>query len=259
MSLARRFALARERARSRAHRITVRRHHVPWPGLSPLRLVHLTDLHIGRATPDAVLQTALAQTSLLRPDLVVLTGDYLNHSLKHIGELERFLRALPRPCVASLGNHDHYSGVEVITGTIERHGIPVLRNNSQRVSLADGRVLEVVGVDDAFTGRHDVERAFDGVEDAASALVLSHSPAAADEIAARGGRLILSGHTHAGQLNTPRIERAVKRLTRQRYIAGWYDLAHGARLYVNAGLGASAISLRLGAAATPEVALLELV
>lgn len=244
-----------------ARREVVLTHHRPaLASGGGLRLVHLTDLHLGWSVSPERLATTLALARRAQPDLVVMTGDYLNHSLAHLGRLQRFAAELPRPCVATLGNHDHWSGAAEVRRTLEQAGVTVLANEHCRVALSGGRRLPVVGVDDSFTEHHDIEQAFDGLEAPGRALVLTHHPNAADAIAERGGALILAGHTHGGQLDLPVVTRAVSRAVGTRYLAGWYPVGEAgeARLYVNAGIGSSATPIRLGERAAPEVAVMDL-
>lgn len=240
-------------------RLRVRRHRVEFAAGRGLRIVHLTDLHVGLATRAAVLDEAARLTHSERPDLVVLTGDYVNRTLAYRKRLERFLRALPRPCVAVLGNHDHWTGGERVRSVLEDAGVHVLSNEWASVELAGGgRQLTVVGVDDETTGHADVPAAFAGLGDPASALVLTHHPNTADAIAAAGGRLVLAGHTHGGQVLVPGVTANLARMGGIRYLSGWHAVGEG-RLYVNTGLGAAVVGWRLGRAAWPEVAVLECV
>ena len=89
-------------------------------------------------------------------------------------------------------------------------------------------------------------------------LALTHLPDTGDDIAARGGRLILAGHTHGGQIRVPIITRAALRISGSRYVAGWYR-TRGGRLYVSAGVGSSVVRWRVGRQAQPEVTLLDLI
>lgn len=237
-------------------RLRLSRHRVRLGGEQPLRIVQLTDLHIGRATPAILLRQAVREARRARPDLVVLTGDYLNRSLRHLPALDRLVGRLPRPCVATLGNHDHWSGAESIANVLSRRGITVLRN-SHAVLRLRGRELTVVGVDDGTTGHADVRRALARVARPETALVLTHNPRTAEEIVVRGGRLVLAGHTHGGQIAIPRITRALARAGGMRYLSGWYPVGPG-RLYVSPGVGSAVIRLRLGRRAAPEAALFEL-
>jgi len=243
-----------------ARPLRVSHHQVRLVGQGRIRVVQLSDLHLGRSTRDALLRQTLAAVRDARPDLVVMTGDYLNHSLRFMPDLDRFLAELGCgsvcPCVAILGNHDHWSGAEAIRDTLERRGVHVL-GNSHLVLRAGGQALTVVGVDDGRTKHADVERAFSGVADPGRALVLTHFPATAREIVARGGRLVLAGHTHGGQLGVPRVAPAVARLVGTRYLSGWYPVGPG-RIYVSPGVGSSFL-FRMGRLAAPEVAVLDLI
>ncbi|MCA9553355.1 MAG: metallophosphoesterase [Myxococcales bacterium] len=240
-----------------APRVRIRHHQVPWSGRQALRVVHITDVHVGWSTPGVALAAAVDAARVARPHLVALTGDYVNTSLQHGETLRRFVRALPGPVVATLGNHDHWADGPGMAKLLEREGVMVLRNQWVEARPA-GQALRIVGVDDARTNNHDLERAFHRVEDPGSALVLSHDPSVADEIAEHGGRLILSGHTHGGQVQVPGLTDAVGRAVGMPYMGGWYDAAK-ARLYVNAGLGHSRAGLRVGKGASAEVAVLDLV
>jgi predicted MPP superfamily phosphohydrolase len=218
------------------------RHTVRWPGLErSVRVAHLSDLHLGRFTPRARIEAAILAVREARPDLTVLTGDYLNRSLQHARELETRLARLPRPCLAVLGNHDHWSGASGVERALLRAGALVLSNRSQRVR-GQGFELTVVGIDDAYTAHHRIRAAFSGLARPRDALVLTHHPGIATAIARLGGRLILTGHTHG--------ERAVH----GRFLQGFYELEN-ARLYVNPGLGTGRAAPRRVA---PEVAIFEL-
>ncbi len=216
-----------------------------------MRVVHLTDLHVGVTTPHRTLAGALAAVDVAQPDLVVLTGDYLNHSLEHLPRLRSFVRRLPGTVIATLGNHDHWSGPEAIAEGLRAEGVTVLENASVLF-----RGLPIVGVDDGHTGHDDPERAFAAVDDPARALVLQHAPATTPRVAEHGGRLVLSGHTHGGTIRVPRVTDAICDGLGQPYVAGWYRVGES-ELYVNAGLGHS--PFRAGEEAQPEVAIFDLV
>jgi predicted MPP superfamily phosphohydrolase len=248
----------RRRREPRGLRVT--RHQVPWNIRRPIRVVQLTDLHVSPSTLGGPLVFALEWVRRSTPELVVLTGDYLNYSLKYVDALAEFVRALPKPCVAILGNHDHWSGAEAVQAALKQGGAEVLVNESTTVVHADFE-LTVIGLDDGHTGRDDAPRAFAGVRRPEDALVLTHHPGTADEIAELGGRLILAGHTHAGQVHVPGITRALGKAMGYRYIAGWYPVGAVGQgwLYVNAGIGSSIMPFRIGHPATPEVAVFDLV
>lgn len=204
------------------------------------------------------LEEAIACIHDTGPDLVVLTGDYVNYGLQHLDTLKDLLSRLPRPAIATLGNHDHWSGAEPIQETLESIGIEVLVNTTRSIRFASKDKLEVIGIDDGRTGHHDIDRACAAAHQPDEALVLNHYPPIADRIAELGGRLIVSGHTHGGQLYLPGITPWVADKSGHPYLSGWYDVGEQARLYVNAGLGHSRAGLRIGEPAYPEIAFLEL-
>lgn len=209
-----------------------------------LRVVQLTDIHVGWGTSTETLHTAQVQARLTRPDLLVLTGDYLNHSLAEMDTLRAWVRGLPRPCIATLGNHDHWSGALAIRRMLEQEGIPVLSNESTMLEVA-GQPLQIVGVEDGFTHRDDVDAAFRNVARPEQALVLSHDPKTADKISKTGARIVLSGHTHGGQFDIPGLTSVLATAAGIRYLKGWYLLGD-TRLYVNCGVGSSIAAGRNG-------------
>jgi predicted MPP superfamily phosphohydrolase len=239
-------------ARSYREGIQITIHRVPWPGERRVRVVQLSDVHAGPSTPQWMLARVAAVAGTLAPDVVVLTGDYVNASTFYARRVTELVRALPKPCVATLGNHDHFAGAERIAFALRRGGAKVLQNEA--VTIVG---LTLVGVDDGRSGHADVARAFAGV-DATRALVLSHFPNTADEIAKTGAPLVLSGHTHAGHVEVPWVTRTVARVTGNPYLAGFYRCAPQTDLYVNAGLGHSFPGLRAGRGTRPEITVFDL-
>lgn len=232
-------------------RILFPEHRVSWPGLrTALRVAQLTDVHVGPTTPFSLLRRAVTEASK-RSDLLVYTGDTVNIRAGGARRFAELLRSVPQPVVAVLGNHDHMAGASQVRAFLEDAGIVVLQNECTE---HDG--LWVVGVDDGHTHHADPVRAFEKVPtgERANALVLSHFPPAADQIAPLGGRLILSGHTHGGQVRLPGgVAPILQLLGRSPYVYGWYTVA-GADLYVSAGLGHSWLRI----ASPPEVPIFHL-
>jgi hypothetical protein len=230
--------------------IAVTKHRVPWT--SRARVVHLSDIHVGPSTPTFTLVRVAEVVTSLEPDVVVLTGDYVNVSTFYARRITDFVRRLPKPCIATLGNHDHFTDPERITFSLELGGAKVLRNES--ISMGE---LLIVGVDDGHSGHANIEKAFSGV-DAERALVLSHFPNTADEIAVTRAPLVLSGHTHGGQIDVPWVTRVVARAAGNPYLRGFYRVGDRTDLYVNAGLGHSFPGLRSGRGTKPEIAVFDL-
>ena len=231
--------------------------------LDHLRVAHLTDLHVGRVTPMAVQQAAVTLTNAEAPDLVVITGDFVAHSLRYLDELAWVISSFQAPVIAVLGNHDHWSGAQAVRETLRRAGAAVLDNRHTTLTLR-GQVLQVVGLDDAFTGHARRDQAVRGLRADLPTLGLSHIGEEADGLWRDGAALVLSGHTHAGQITAFGLHRLyVGKLAGHRYLHGLYGTrqaaAHpGGAVYVGAGIGAAVIPWRLGERARREIAIFEL-
>jgi uncharacterized protein len=243
-------------ARPRGPRLV--EHDVVVPGLDPahdgVRVAHLTDLHVGMLTPDRKILHAIAQAQASKPDLVLLTGDFVCYSPKFVGRLQELTRGIDAPVYAVLGNHDYWTDGEGVRRALERNGYAVLRNGHSEIMLRHSP-LSIVGIDDAITGHADWRRAFHGVRAHGSRLVMTHVPSIADRAAEYGEALIVAGHTHGGHVNIPRVTAGIAARLGNRYLAGFYHVGP-ALLYVNRGIGSSSVPIRAGAPS--EVALFTL-
>ena len=246
----RRRRVKRERAGARLVEVEVLSGRVP-PALDGVRIGHLSDLHVRTGVRPRRLEAAVATLNALRPDLVALTGDYLCLSTRPLPRLTRALRALEVPVLATLGNHDHWAGARAVVRALEAASVRVLVNASVEVDVR-GAPLSVVGLDDAVTGHHDPDRAFQGV--GPGAIVLSHDPKSARLLGAHRPALVLSGHTHGGQVYLRRVTPFLAARVGLPFLAGLFDV-DGAHLYVSRGLGA-ALPVRFNA--PPEVTVLTL-
>lgn len=231
--------------------------------LQHLRVAHLTDLHVGRVTPRKVHDAAVALTNAAKPDLVVITGDFVCHSQHYLDTLEEIVRGFEAPVVGVLGNHDHWSGGAEVKAALERGGVAVLSNANTTLTLRHQK-LQIVGLDDAYTGHHDRAKALKGLDPKIATLGLSHIAEEADRLWPFGVPLVLSGHTHAGQITVARLhELSIGKLAGHKYVHGMYGDRTGQRpgtgaVYVGAGLGAAVMPLRFGERGKREVTLFEL-
>ena len=207
------------------------------------RLIQISDFHVGLRVSDQYLMAALDRVRALRPDILVITGDFVSYwGDGTFPQLDRVLSHLPRgtrATLAALGNHDYgrrWSQVDVadkITARLLELGIVVLRNDRCTV---DG--LEVVGLDDLWGPRFSPDKVMSGLDPAKPALVLCHNPDAADRPVWGDFRgWILSGHTHGGQCKPPFLPPPILPTKNKRYTAGEFDLGVGRRMYINRGLG----------------------
>jgi hypothetical protein len=221
------------------------------PDLDPahdgLRVAQLSDLHVGALTPMDRVREAVATANAFRPDLVALTGDFISDCRCGIGFVREQLVGLAAPAVAVLGNHDHYVAAAAVAQALAGLGYAVLRNQNTTLVLR-GAPFTVVGVDDHCTGHADPGRAMAGMAPG-SRLVLAHDPTTVDLLDdATGPLLVLSGHTHGGQVNLP-----LPRFRYMPYKAGLFRVG-AVRLYVNRGVGNTWLPFRVNA--PPEVTLI---
>ena len=228
-----------------------------------MRIAHLTDQHFGRVTPHSVQEAAIELANEQEPDLVVITGDFVCHSQAYLDELEQSLKKLKAPVVGVLGNHDHWSGAHAVRKALARAGVAVL-DNAHTVITLRRQELQIVGLDDAYTGHADIEKATKGLRDDLPTIGLSHIAEEADHLWEKGVPLVFSGHTHAGQVTLARMhEILLGRIIGHKYVHGLYGSrkraadAKGA-VYVGAGIGAAVVPLRLGERGKREVAVFEL-
>lgn len=219
-----------------------------------LKVAHLTDLHLGVATPKRRVGRAIDIANRFEPDLVVMTGDYLCYDERGLRLVREYLSGLNAPVFCVLGNHDHWVSPGRTRRVLESMGYRVLQNQSATIDLC-GAPLTIVGIDDLVTGSHDIARAFADVPDRGSRLVLAHVPSTVDLLVEQPPALLLSGHTHGGHVNLPLITRRFMGRENGRYLAGLFEV-NGWRLYVNRGVGGASFPLRVNAPA--EVALLTL-
>jgi predicted MPP superfamily phosphohydrolase len=227
--------------------------------MDPVRVAHLTDLHVGRVTPIRIHQEAVRITNAANPDLVVITGDFVCHSQRYLDELYEVISGIEAPTICVLGNHDYWSGADEVARTLERARALVLRNQNTVIHVRHQR-MQIVGLDDAYTTHADRDRAVHGMRHDVPTLGLSHIAEEADGLWEHGVPFVLSGHTHAGQITLARMhELALGRLVGHKYVHGLYgSRRHDRAVYVGAGLGAAVMPVRIGARARREITIFEL-
>ena len=209
----------------------------------------------------------------LEPDLVAVTGDVMTGR----AGLEPAARALGRlrPGLGTyvvLGNHDHYHGTAWhrlaggigrfsrpgdVVEVLEKHGLKPLVNENIRLETARGP-LQIVGTDDPFFGLVDVEAAYEGIDAGEPVLVLAHSPDAAALLGGRRCDLMLSGHTHGGQLLAPLgLAPAITNTELELPTPYGLMVLEGVLTHVSAGVGTANIPFRFNC--PPRATMLELV
>ena len=223
-----------------------------------VRIAQLSDIHVGNMTPASHVRAAIAAANASRPDLIVLTGDYVcwrRHEVELAGEQ---LGGLVAPRVlAVLGNHDYFVWGAGVRNALERNGYEVLRNQTT-IANVRGAPLAMVGVDDPVTRHDDLDAAFAGAPPNVSRVVLCHAPDRAPAVAQRGADLVLSGHTHGGQIYIKGITDRIMKRIGLNFRRGMFDLGGSSKLYVTSGVGFSGVTRRSGEGTHAEVAVLTL-
>jgi predicted MPP superfamily phosphohydrolase len=223
-----------------------------------LRIAQLSDLHIGTLTPRSWGLSWAAAANLHAPDLAVVTGDMVTSGTEyhdHVADVVGTLRAVSGVFV-SMGNHDYFGEGEPLVTLLRERGVQVLRNEGVVIER-DGATLWLAAIDDTWTRRDDLARALRGCPAGTTTTVLlAHDPERFDEAAEAGVDLVLSGHTHGGQIAVPFLSRFIGLANlAHRYRIGFYRRGRST-LYVHPGLGTTGPPLRLGVA--PEVTILVL-
>ncbi|MCW5850018.1 MAG: metallophosphoesterase [Anaerolineae bacterium] len=229
------------------------------PALAGLRIAHLSDLHTSRWIQADYLRSAANLVLAQRPDLIVLTGDFIHHERdvqRHAAECARGLASLRAPLgvFAVLGNHDYWGNPDLVMRAFREVGIPTLVNRACRVAVGDD-ALWLIGLDDARHGLPDLPAALADVPDGAFTVLLAHEPDVADVAQGYGVHLQLSGHSHGGQVHIPGVPTTWLPLLGRKYPRGLYRVG-GMWLYTSRGLGSAFPPIRHNC--PPEVALLQL-
>jgi predicted MPP superfamily phosphohydrolase len=189
----------------------------------------------------------LARFLRLEPDAILLGGDLATSSLGEVESILPILGSLEAPLgiFVALGNHDHYTrNAALLRRRVEEAGIRVLHNTSALLTRRGGRLL-LAGIDDYLVGEPDLDAALStarSLDGASPIVLLSHNPDVFFEAARRGVALVLSGHTHGGQMRIPGMGVLV-RMSRYRLDEGRYR-AGAAQIVVSRGLGVSGMPFR---------------
>lgn len=227
-----------------------------------IRIAHLSDQHFGRVTPQSVQVEAIALALENKPDVVVLTGDFVCHSDLFLDDLISAIKLIKVPAFAVLGNHDYWTNAHAVEKALQKAGVEVLKNQHTTIKIGSQN-LQIVGVDDAYTKHANVNQATKGMKKNVATLGLSHIAEEADHLWMKRVPLVLSGHTHGGQITVAGIhELLLKKIVGHKYIHGFYgDLKQGypvGAVYVSAGIGAAVMPIRMGEKGKREVGIFDL-
>lgn len=225
------------------------------------RIVQISDLHFMEFTEAFFLKLVLHEVNSLKPDLVVLTGDFVsfgpidkNKSIPWAYECAQLLTRIACPQrYAVLGNHDCIVSQDAVTDALTTHGIPVLDNRSVPLERG-GKRIWLAGLADALAGKPgpDLGRTIPTAAriDDEPVILLGHEPDFAPQVARHNVDLMLSGHTHGGQVRIPLLPPMMLPPLGQEFVEGHFQLGQ-MQLYVNRGIGAVGLPFRFNC--PPEI------
>ncbi len=221
-------------------------------------IAQISDLHVGPTIKRKYVEGVLQKIGQVNPDLIAVTGDLVDGSVKHLsGDLQPFKDLIARHGTYFVtGNHEYYSGVDSWLEETDRLGMINLINENRLIKI-DGKHIAIAGITDFRAHqikrehKSDPKKALESIDKDIVKILLAHQPNSIYSVHDAGADLQLSGHTHGGQfwpLNYPtKLANA--------YLAGHYE--HGStQIYVNRGTGYWGPPLRIGIPA--EISLLRL-
>lgn len=200
-------------------------------------IVQLTDIHVGRTIRREFIQSMVERTNALKPDMVVITGDLIDLPVEDIREALQPLTELQAPSYFILGNHEYFHGPEAAVEHVRSLGIRPLLNESVMVETHKGR-FNLVGINDLMGERmgimpHDLKAAYRQVDSDLPCVVLFHQPKGITLMDDYRCDLMLSGHTHGGQI----FPFGLLVMVDQPYLAGLYRHAPDKQVFVSRGTG----------------------
>lgn len=252
------------------HEIDIVQHTIVIPRLPEafkgFRIVQISDIHFREYTEAAFLKLVLHEVNALKADLVALTGDFVSYGplarrrsvgwAYTCGELLTRIQCPLRYAV--LGNHDCIVNEAAATDALTTHGIPVLNNASIPLERGGQRIW-LAGIADALNGNPgpDFERAIPKTarRDNERVVLLAHEPDILPRVTKHGVDLMLSGHTHGGQVRLPFLPPLHLPPMGVRYVEGYFRLGQ-TQLYVNRGIGTVGLPFRLNC--PPEITMITL-
>ncbi len=247
----------------KVHNVDIKLDNLP-SSMEGLRIVQISDLHAGSYYSDAPFRKVRRIIDALNPDIVVLTGDFVNNNHAEIGKIfDEISRIKAKYGVyGCLGNHDHFMTQEdhaLLVDKLKATGMRLLVNENESIKIGDGN-LHIAGIDNIGFGQEygDFSLAVNNLPEYEPIILLAHDPTNWDKsiVGKLPVDITLSGHTHGGQVG---VELFGKMLTPVKMVyKQWAGLYHktGQYLYVNRGVGMVGPPIRLGI--NPEITLITL-
>jgi predicted MPP superfamily phosphohydrolase len=222
-----------------------------------MKVAQLSDIHLNEFTEPFLVREAIDEINLARPDLVLITGDYVSAevlprdlTIEAAWECGKLLSRIQcRQRYAIFGNHDIFAGEEHVGQALRSNGIPVLRNTYLPIERGGSRIW-LAGLDDPVYGQPDPDQAIPSTIrniPGEPIILMCHAPDYIDELrthpAGQAVSFVLSGHTHGGQIRLPFIGALHLPPGGRKYVQGLFQV-DDMQLYVNRGIGSVGVPFR---------------
>lgn len=197
------------------------------------RIAFLTDTHVASLMRRGFYREVVAQVQRFDPHLVLLGGDFVTWN-RHIPLMADWLLTdlTARDGVfAVLGNHDYWAGAAEVQSTMESRGVRFLTNDSVKLPL------QILGIDEMYRGKPDVEKAFAKIDSGQPTIAVSHHPDIIDLLGDRRIDLLVCGHTHGGQIRFPFFGAVVVPSRHEGEYAAGFHRVRNVLMYVSRGIG----------------------
>lgn len=243
--------------------VVMNTYRIPVPNLpqafSGFRIVQIADLHYGLLVPLSLIRSVIARANRVAHDVTLCTGDYVHEkrSTKQIDTVWPLIASLKAPSgvFSVLGNHDHWADTNRsqywLTQTRQdlRHKAVRLERNGSRLWL--------VGAGDLWEDHKNLDDLMSKIPESECRLVLAHNPDTVDTGFSSRVDLMISGHTHGGQVNIPFLGTPILPVRNKNYSSGLKTSPRGTKIFISKGIGWAVYPLRFNC--LPEIAVLELV
>lgn len=232
-------------------------------GFNGVKMIQFSDLHLGYYYSLQQLSKVVTKINEKNPDIVIFTGDLIDNYQTYADTplvasiLQNIIAPLGK--FAIFGNHDHGGyGTEYYSHIMTQSGFEILQNIEKRIRLLDGSEISIFGIDDIMLGKPDIHGTLQQAQNNLYTIALVHEPDIAPHIANFPVNLLLSGHSHGGQVQLPFFGAIITPTFAKHYIEGFYHIKqnYDLLLYVNRGLGTTRVPLRF--LAKPEITLFTL-
>ncbi len=236
---------------------------IPVPNLPPsfsgFRIVQLADLHYGLLVPLRLIRSVITRANRLARDVILCTGDYV-HEKRSTQQIDTVWPLIAELNATSgvfsvLGNHDHWADTSRSQYWLTQTGQD-LRHKATRLER-DGSYLWLVGAGDLWEDHRKLDDLMENIPESECRIVLAHNPDTADTDFSSRVDLMISGHTHGGQVDIPFVGTPILPVRNKTYSSGLKTSPRGTKVFISRGIGWAVYPVRFNC--FPEIAVLELV